>query len=174
MESIAYEQERSRRRFPNRVSYSIDYSESIRFQSFSVCHRSTINNFNRSEHDQNIDTASRQSFQREALKTRLTVLNEKSQPSVAMVIHTCHESEHPLAFGRRGQHGERRGNRTLTTRSGHRSSRGLKKGTKRYLILAADRNLRVILRALFRFATARSLQRSMAAFSALFCLRGGP
>jgi len=84
------------------------------------------------------------------------------------------ESEHPLAFGRRGQHGERRGNRTLTTRSGHRSSRGLKKGTKRYLILAADRNLRVILRALFRFATARSLQRSMAAFSALFCLRGGP
>ena len=93
MESIAREQERSRRRFPNRVSCSIDYSESIRFQSFSACHRSTINNFNRSEHDQNIDTASRQSLQRQALKTRLAVLNEKGQPSVAMVIHTCHESD---------------------------------------------------------------------------------
>ncbi len=29
----------------------------------------------------------------QALKTRLAVLNEKSQPSVAMVIHTCHESD---------------------------------------------------------------------------------
>ncbi len=55
------------------------------------------------------------------------------------------------------------------TGGGRRSwLRGLRKVSKRYLILAAARNLGVILRALFGFGTARSLQRGIEGLSGYF------